>query len=113
MVQRPYSVVFAGRSKGELEFLEGTQTGGRRSTLELDSLRSCWSIFMRLVLLVLGVAFIAIAQEDHSADRNPIARLGAVALSTSCNPSAQTLISRGAAMLHSFGYEEARLTFLA
>jgi len=30
---------------------------------------------------------------------------------TSCNTKAQELISRGAALLHSFGYEEARLTF--
>src|SRR5205807_8263950 len=51
------------------------------------------------------------AQEDHSGHANPVAGLGSVALSTSCNAPAQAIISRGAALLHSFGYEEARLTF--
>ncbi|HEY2013172.1 MAG TPA: hypothetical protein VGH38_06690 [Bryobacteraceae bacterium] len=65
---------------------------------------------MRLVLLILGGALAAAGQEDHSG-HHAVAGLGAVNLPTSCNAAAQTLISRGAALLHSFGYEEARLTF--
>ena len=67
---------------------------------------------MRLVLIFLGGALAAAGQEDHSAHQNVVAGLGTVSLSTSCSAPAQQLISRGAAMLHSFGYEEARLTFM-
>jgi len=66
---------------------------------------------MRLALMILTAALAATAQEDHSQHQHAVAGLGTVNLSTSCNPQAQQLISRGAAMLHSFGYEEARLTF--
>src|SRR5258708_5664644 len=66
---------------------------------------------MRLALLILGAALAAAAQEDHSQHPHAVAGLGTVNFSTSCNTQAQTLISRGAALLHSFGYEEARLTF--
>ena len=65
---------------------------------------------MRLVLLIL-IGTLATAQEDHSRHEHPVAGLGTVNLPTSCNASAQKLISRGAALLHSFGYEEARLAF--
>ena len=64
---------------------------------------------MRFALLF--VAFAALAQEDHSAHTGSTARLGSVAIETSCNAAAQPLMSRATAMLHSFGYEEARLTF--
>jgi hypothetical protein len=65
---------------------------------------------MRLVLLILaGIG--AAAQEDHSQHSHASPRLGAVTLQTFCNSSAQKLIDRGAALLHSFGYEEARLAF--
>ncbi len=67
--------------------------------------------FMRPVLFVL-FAVAAVAQEDHSQHQHGVAGLGTVDLRTSCNPAAQALISRGAALLHSFGYEEARLTFV-
>jgi hypothetical protein len=66
---------------------------------------------MRLALVILGGVFAALGQEDHSQHRQAVAGLGMVDLSTSCNARARTLISRAAAMLHSFGYEEARLTF--
>jgi hypothetical protein len=66
---------------------------------------------MRLALVILGGALAATAQEDHSQHQHPVAGLGTVNFSTSCNARAQPLMSRGAAMLHSFGYEEARITF--
>ena len=65
---------------------------------------------MRLMLLIL-CAVLATAQEDHSRHPHAVAGLGTVDFPTSCNATAQKLISRGAALLHSFGYEEARLTF--
>ncbi len=65
---------------------------------------------MRLVLLIL-IGTLAAAQEDHSRHGHAVAGLGTVNFPTSCNASAQKLISRGAALLHSFGYEEARLAF--
>ena len=65
---------------------------------------------MLVVLLILGVA-LAVTQEDHSRHEHPVAGLGTVNFPTSCNASAQKWISRGAALLHSFGYEEARLAF--
>jgi hypothetical protein len=60
---------------------------------------------VRLVLLIL-CAVLATAQEDHSQHHHAVAGLGTVALPTSCNATAQKLISRGAALLHSFGYED-------
>ena len=65
---------------------------------------------MRLALLIL-CALLAPAQEDHSQHQHRVAGLGTVDFPTSCNAPAQELISRGAALLHSFGYEEARITF--
>jgi hypothetical protein len=65
---------------------------------------------VRLVLLIL-CAVLATAQEDHSQHQHAIAGLGTVDFPTSCNDAAQKLISRGAALLHSFGYEAARITF--
>jgi hypothetical protein len=66
---------------------------------------------MRLVMVILVGALAAGGQEDHSGHQNAHAGLGTVTFSTSCNAPAQVLMSRGAALLHSFGYEEARLTF--
>src|SRR5262249_13965659 len=54
---------------------------------------------------------LAAAQEDHSRHEHAVAGLGTVSFPTSCNVSAQKWISRGAALLHSFGYEEARVAF--
>jgi tetratricopeptide (TPR) repeat protein len=65
---------------------------------------------MRLSLLILMGA-LAAAQEDHSQHQHAVAGLGTVDFPVSCNTAAQKLISRGAALLHSFGYEEARLAF--
>ena len=65
---------------------------------------------MRLVLLSLCAA-LAAAQEDHSLHQHAVAGLGTVDFPTSCNATAQELIYRGAALLHSFGYEEARIAF--
>jgi len=65
---------------------------------------------VRLALLILW-AVLALAQEDHSQHQHAIAGLGTVDFPTSCNATVQELISRGAALLHSFGYEEARCTF--
>src|SRR3954471_10976247 len=60
---------------------------------------------MRIALLILGGA-LALAQEDHSQHQHAVAGFGTVDFPTSCNAAAQKWISRGAALLHSFGYEE-------
>jgi hypothetical protein len=65
---------------------------------------------MRPVLLIL-CAVLATAQEDHLQHLHAVAGLGTVDFRTSCNAMAQGLISRAAALLHSFGYEEARIAF--
>jgi tetratricopeptide (TPR) repeat protein len=65
---------------------------------------------MRLWPLIL-FAVLATAQEDHSRHEHAVAGLGTVDFPTSCNAAAQELIGRGAAQLHSFGHEEARLAF--
>jgi hypothetical protein len=65
---------------------------------------------MRPVLLIL-CAVLATAQEDHSRHQHAVAGLGTVDFRSSCNARAQKLISRGVALLHSFGYEEARIAF--
>jgi hypothetical protein len=65
---------------------------------------------MRLMLLILA-AVLAAAQEDHSQHQHAVAGLGTVDFPTSCNAPAQKSISRAAALLHSFGYEESRITF--
>lgn len=65
---------------------------------------------MLVALLIIGAAFV-LAQEDHSRHEHAVAGLGTVNFPTSCNVSAQKWISRGAALLHSFGYEEARVAF--
>src|SRR6185369_5632329 len=67
---------------------------------------------MRVVRALLAAAAFAAGQDDHSKHAHAVAGLGTVDLQTSCNAKAQSLISSGAARLHSFGYEEARLTFL-
>jgi hypothetical protein len=50
-------------------------------------------------------------QEDHTGHAHAVAGLGSVEFPTSCSAPAQTWIVRGVALLHSFGYEEARLAF--
>jgi hypothetical protein len=64
---------------------------------------------MRLALLGL-IAIVGTAQEDHSG-HGAAARLGKVEFPTSCNAGAQGLMTRGVALLHSFGYEESRRAF--
>jgi tetratricopeptide (TPR) repeat protein len=71
-----------------------------------DVIRSCLLILALLVSR--GAAW---QQEDHSRHQHAVAGLGSVDFPTSCNASAQKWISRGVALLHSFGYEEARLAF--
>ena len=63
-----------------------------------------------ILSLILGVALV-VAQEDHSRHEHGVAGLGMVNFPTSCNASAQKWISRGVALLHSFGYEEGRVAF--
>ncbi len=69
------------------------------------------SIRRGLLILTLMGGFIASPQEDHSQHPHAVAGLGTVDFPGSCNASAQKWLSRGAALLHSFGYEEARLAF--
>ena len=65
---------------------------------------------MLILFLILGAA-LALAQEDHSQHQHAVAGLGTVDFPASCNASAQKSISRAVALLHSFGYEEARIAF--
>lgn len=62
-------------------------------------------------VLMVFVWIAAAAQEDHSQHQHGVAGLGTVNFPTSCNAAAQNSMNRGAALLHSFGYEEARLAF--
>src|SRR3974390_1754980 len=66
---------------------------------------------MKCMTIALFLAMAASAQEDHSGHANAIAGLGNVDFRTSCNQRAKQQMSRGVALLHSFGYEEARLAF--
>ncbi len=66
---------------------------------------------MRLLVLLILCGALAAAQEDHARHQHAVAGLGTVNFPTSCNASAQKSISRGVALLHSFGYEEARISF--
>ena len=54
------------------------------------------------------------AQEDHSHhDGGAISELGTVHFPISCSVPAQEKFTRGVALLHSFGYEEAAQVFSA
>src|SRR5436309_9270184 len=61
------------------------------------------------IALLIVSGFMPWTQGDHQG--HAVAGLGTVDFPTSCNPAAQKLISRAAALLHSFGYEESRLVF--
>jgi hypothetical protein len=67
---------------------------------------------MRFTLLFLGLALAATGQEDHAKHQHDVAGLGTVNFSTSCNDFAKLSITRGVALLHSFGYEESRRAFM-
>src|SRR5258708_32574300 len=67
---------------------------------------------MRLIVAgVLICAPLVWGQDDHQNHEHAGARLGSVRCSTSCAPAAQAQFTRAVALLHSFGYEEARLAF--
>jgi len=62
-----------------------------------------------VLLSALGVAAVVPADEGH---RHPAGeKLGKVDFEVSCSPGAQRTFTRGVALLHSFGYEEAERTF--
>ena len=65
---------------------------------------------VRLVLCIF-CPLLATAQENHSQHQHAVAGLGTVDFPVSCNLRAQESMSRGVALLHSFAYEEARVTF--
>ena len=67
---------------------------------------------MRIILAgaLLGAACLW-SQEDHSGHEHGISGLGSVNFPTSCAPAAGKQFMRAVALLHSFGYEEARRTF--
>ena len=73
------------------------------------------SIAVRQGLLVLTLVALGrlhrLAPGRSLQHQHAVAGLGTVDFPTSCNASAQNWLSRGAALLHSFGYEEARLAF--
>lgn len=67
---------------------------------------------MRLLLVgALLSAAILWGQEDHQHHEQAAAALGSVNFPTSCAPAAGKQFTRAVALLHSFGYEEARRTF--
>jgi hypothetical protein len=71
----------------------------------------------RLALLVLSAVCLhaglaAQARADHM-HAHHVEQLGSVQFANSCRAEAQEDFLRGLAFLHSFGYEEARRSFLA
>src|SRR6266436_632609 len=65
-----------------------------------------------IVLGVLIGASCLWCQDDHQHHEHTISGLGSVNFPTSCTPGAQAQFTRAVALLHSFGYEEARWAFL-
>lgn len=65
---------------------------------------------MFLAGALLGGVFLW-AQEDHQHHEHPAGGLGSVNFRTSCSAEAQDQFTRAVALLHSFGYEEARRAF--
>jgi tetratricopeptide (TPR) repeat protein len=51
------------------------------------------------------------AQEHHHDEPSAAERLGTVSFPTSCSPAVQPAFNRGVALLHSFGYSQARRQF--
>ncbi len=74
-------------------------------------------ILCTVIGTVIGAPIVTFGQEDRSSHRSDVtsdaARLGAVDFPTSCNACAQSIFARATALLHSFGYEEARGAFIA
>ena len=67
---------------------------------------------MRLILASILISAACVwGQDDHQHHEHTAARLGSVNFSISCTPAAQAQFTRAVALLHSFGYEEARLAF--
>jgi tetratricopeptide (TPR) repeat protein len=64
-----------------------------------------------IAALVLLPAAEVIAQEDHSHVHGADETLGTVHFQTSCRPEVAGAFTRAVALLHSFGYEEARKEF--
>ena len=52
-----------------------------------------------------------VAQDHHHGELSKAQRLGKVSFPVSCSPSVQASFERGIALLHSFGYNEARSQF--
>src|SRR5579872_2204354 len=68
---------------------------------------------MREILLaaLVGVSCLW-CQDDHQHHDHTVAGLGSISFETSCAPAAQAQFTRAVALLHSFGYEEARQVFM-
>lgn len=67
-----------------------------------------------ILLAALAAALLArgaCAQEDHQHAHGQTEALGKVNFPTSCSPEARAEFTRAVALLHSFGYEESRLSF--
>ncbi|MEW6129571.1 MAG: hypothetical protein AB1757_21200 [Acidobacteriota bacterium] len=67
---------------------------------------------LRLILLIVffNVALVS-AQEHHQHQHEPTEKLGRVNFSISCEPGAQQKFNRALALLHSFQYPDAEMTF--
>jgi tetratricopeptide (TPR) repeat protein len=68
----------------------------------------------RMRLIILGALLSATllrGQTDHEHHEHALSGLGSVHFPTSCAPAVQSGFTRAVALLHSFGYEEARRAF--
>jgi tetratricopeptide (TPR) repeat protein len=66
---------------------------------------------MRLVSICVLAGALVCGQQQHVRQVPTIAGLGSVSFPTTCTEAAQKLFVRGVALVHSFGYQEARSTF--
>jgi len=66
---------------------------------------------VRFISTCLFSAALIWAQEDHSRHTHAVAGLGSVKFATTCSSAGQQQFSRAIALLHSFGYAEARTAF--
>ena len=76
----------------------------RNTTLRLEMAKS-----RQILLLILLLPIFCAAQEAHNHPAPE--KLGKVSFPISCQPSVQDQFNRGIALLHSFAYADAEITF--